>query len=41
VKLRQYVDDVMEGFMGDGDLAERHTKFKDPNEMSLLKEKTY
>ena len=31
----------MDGFMGDADLAEPHSKFKDPYEMSLLKEKIY
>ena len=34
-----FVEDFMEGIMGDNELACYHSKFKDPIEMEILKEK--
>lgn len=38
-KMSIFVEDFMEGVMGDNELACYHDKFKDPYEMELLKEK--
>ena len=37
--MNVFVEDFMEGIMGDSDLACYHSKFQDPYEMELLKEK--
>ena len=34
-----FVEDFMEGIMGDNELACYHDKFRDPIEMEILKEK--
>jgi len=38
-KMSIFVEDFMEGIMGDVDLACYHEKFRDPDEMEMLKEK--
>lgn len=38
-KMALFVEDFMEGIMGDGELACYHEKFQDPEEMEILKEK--
>ena len=40
-KIRFMVDDLMEGFMGDKELAWHHRKFQDPDQMDMLKEKMF
>ena len=37
--MSMFVEDFMEGIMGDAELACYHEKFQDPYEMELLKEK--
>ena len=37
--MNMFVNDFMEGIMGDPNLACHHAKFQDPYEMELLKEK--
>lgn len=39
--MNLFVEDFMEGLMGDNELACYHEKFKDPYEMELLKEKLH
>ena len=38
-KMSFFVEDLMEGIMGDSELACYHNKFQDPIEMEILKEK--
>ena len=38
-KMSLFVEDFMEGIMGDSELACYHDKFRDPIEMEILKEK--
>ena len=38
-RMSIFVEDFMEGIMGDSELACYHEKFQDPYEMELLKEK--
>ena len=37
--MAMFVEDFMEGIMGDSDLACYHEKFQEPEEMEILKEK--